>query len=143
MIRNAALFRKGASDGLAWKNGQRGDAARGRTEPRALLQRITCKRYLLSTNGNQLYHPDREAVARVINSGVDEPELLFNYRSKHNGLLGDESRQARTALRTSLSVTHPTTGAVGSPVSVTKASWHRGIFSMASFVSASVAPTGT
>jgi beta-lactamase superfamily II metal-dependent hydrolase len=61
---------------------------------RTLLERIACKRYLVSTNGNQFYHPDREAVARVIKYGGEQPELLFNYRSKYNDVWGDESRQA-------------------------------------------------
>lgn len=51
-----------------------------------LLQAIDCPRYLVSSNGNIFYHPDREAIARVILNGGRQPTLYFNYRSKMNEL---------------------------------------------------------
>jgi beta-lactamase superfamily II metal-dependent hydrolase len=53
---------------------------------RALLEKLNCSRYLFSTDGTQFKHPDRQAVARVIKYGGPQPQLLFNYRSKHNEL---------------------------------------------------------
>lgn len=51
---------------------------------RELLEKIKCDRYLFSTNGAKFKHPDREAVARVIKFGGNNPELIFNYRTEYN-----------------------------------------------------------
>lgn len=51
-----------------------------------LLAAIDCPRYLVSSNGNIFYHPDRESIARVILHGGKQPTLYFNYRSTHNAL---------------------------------------------------------
>jgi hypothetical protein len=51
-----------------------------------LLNLIDCRRYLVSTNGNIFYHPDREAIARIVVHGGIEPTLYFNYRSRMNAL---------------------------------------------------------
>ena len=48
----------------------------------AVLDRIRCQRYLLSTNGAYSGHPDPEAIARILMRGGDKPELIFNYRSR-------------------------------------------------------------
>ncbi len=53
---------------------------------RALLKVVQCPRYLVSSDGSQFYHPDREAIARVILGGGDVPTLYFNYRSELNQL---------------------------------------------------------
>jgi hypothetical protein len=53
---------------------------------KGLLEKIECKRYLFSTDGTQFKHPDREAVARVIKFGGQQPELLFNYHSEFTSL---------------------------------------------------------
>jgi len=49
-----------------------------------LLQLLDCRQYLISTNGDYFYHPDREAIARIIKYGGDRPTLRFNYRSTYN-----------------------------------------------------------
>jgi hypothetical protein len=52
-----------------------------------LLELLDCPRYLVSTNGDHFYHPDRQAIARVIKygqSGGGRPGLYFNYRSPYN-----------------------------------------------------------
>jgi hypothetical protein len=54
-----------------------------------LLELLDCPRYLVSTNGNIFSHPDREAIARVILHGSDQPALWFNYRSPLNKLWGE------------------------------------------------------
>jgi len=51
-----------------------------------LLDTLDCPNYLVPSNGNIFYHPDREAIARVILHGGDNPTLYFNYRSSLNGL---------------------------------------------------------
>jgi hypothetical protein len=38
----------------------------------------------VSTNGDHFYHPDRQAIARVIKYGGGRPDLYFNYRSQYN-----------------------------------------------------------
>ena len=48
-----------------------------------LLARVACDRYLVSTNGAQFKHPDREAIARVIKHGGTAPTLYFNYRTPY------------------------------------------------------------
>ena len=52
-----------------------------------LVSLLDCPRFLISTNGSHFYHPDREAIARIIKygkSGGRNPELIFNYRSQYN-----------------------------------------------------------
>ena len=43
---------------------------------RGLLEMVECRRYLVSTNGSQFYHPDREAIARVILYGGHDPRFV-------------------------------------------------------------------
>lgn len=54
-----------------------------------LMKRVECRHYLVSTNGAQFKHPDREAVARVIKHGGTAPALHFNYRTSFNGVWDD------------------------------------------------------
>lgn len=49
-----------------------------------LLKHLNCSRYLISTNGAYFKHPDQIAVSRIIKYGGDNPQLYFNYLSKHN-----------------------------------------------------------
>jgi beta-lactamase superfamily II metal-dependent hydrolase len=49
-----------------------------------LLQKIDCKRYLLSTDGTIHEHPDREAIARIIKFGGPKAQLIFNYKTDFN-----------------------------------------------------------
>ena len=60
-----------------------------------LLNLLDCPRYLISSNGNIFYHPDREAIARVILHGGDRPTLYFNYRSPFNELWGKQILRER------------------------------------------------
>jgi beta-lactamase superfamily II metal-dependent hydrolase len=50
----------------------------------ALLKLLDCKNYLVSTNGAVFSHPDRVAIARIIQNGGPQPHLWFNYRSADN-----------------------------------------------------------
>jgi hypothetical protein len=51
-----------------------------------LLERVQCGKYLVSTNGAQFKHPDREAIARVIKHGGTSPTLYFNYDTPFNAV---------------------------------------------------------
>jgi beta-lactamase superfamily II metal-dependent hydrolase len=51
-----------------------------------LVSLLDCPRFLISSNGDHFYHPDREAIARIIKygkSGDRKPELIFNYRTQY------------------------------------------------------------
>jgi len=48
-----------------------------------LLERLSCPRYLVSTNGNQFEHPDKEGIARIIQFGGPEKDILFNYETDY------------------------------------------------------------
>jgi beta-lactamase superfamily II metal-dependent hydrolase len=64
-----------------------------------LLQMLDCSRYLVSTNGSYFHHPDREAIARVIKYGGDEPIVYFNFRSNDNKVWAREDLQERYGYR--------------------------------------------
>jgi hypothetical protein len=49
-----------------------------------LIEKVRCSKYVFSTNGSIFHHPDEEVIARVLTAGGDQPQLFFNYRSKHN-----------------------------------------------------------
>ncbi|CDG82809.1 metallo-beta-lactamase superfamily protein [Janthinobacterium agaricidamnosum NBRC 102515 = DSM 9628] len=53
--------------------------SRGNISP-ALLHRLCCQRYIISSDGSYFNHPDAEAIARVIVHAPRPLELLFNYR---------------------------------------------------------------
>lgn len=65
----------------AFKLPHHGSAANVTNE---LLAAIDCKTFLVSTNGVQHGHPDREAIARAIHAGGEGTKLYFNYRSPVN-----------------------------------------------------------
>jgi hypothetical protein len=56
---------------------------------KGLLDLIQCPQYLVSTDGSKFYHPDRDAIARVIRYGGQNPKLTFNYKSEMNGFWGE------------------------------------------------------
>jgi len=47
-----------------------------------LLKLLRSPAYLISTNGDQFKHPDRECIARILKDGKPE-RLYFNYRSRY------------------------------------------------------------
>lgn len=51
-----------------------------------LVRAVKCRNWLVSTNGKQFRHPDREAIARVIRDGGSGVALHFNYRTEFNDL---------------------------------------------------------
>jgi hypothetical protein len=65
-----------------------------------LLDVVDCSNYLVPTDGSIFYHPDREAIARVVVHGGPEPVLHFNYRTDLNGFWDDAELQRRYGYRT-------------------------------------------
>lgn len=64
-----------------------------------LLELLDCRQYLVSSNGKMFYHPDREAIARVIVHGGPQPALHFNYRAPLNALWEAPELQQRHGYR--------------------------------------------
>jgi beta-lactamase superfamily II metal-dependent hydrolase len=52
----------------------------------ALLKLLDCRNHLVSTNGAVFSHPDRVAMARLIQNGGAQLHLWFNYRSEDNAV---------------------------------------------------------
>ncbi len=48
-----------------------------------LIEALSCKRYLFSTNGSYYRHPSQPAVSRIVKFGANT-ELLFNYKSAYS-----------------------------------------------------------
>lgn len=46
---------------------------------RALLEKVDCSRYLVSTDGSTHRHPDHQALLRILRYSKRRPWLLFNY----------------------------------------------------------------
>lgn len=76
---------------------------------RELLERVDCRRYLVSTSGAVFGHPDREAVARVIKFGGPTPTLCFNFTSAKNRVWDDDTLRADHGYET----VYPETGEEG------------------------------
>ncbi len=49
-----------------------------------LIKAVSCKNWIISSNGKQFEHPDPEAIARVVKHGTRDQTLCFNYRTKFN-----------------------------------------------------------
>jgi len=64
---------------------------------RELVEAVRCRHWLISTNGIKHYHPDAEAIARVLqygdrpDAGAEKSILLFNEPSTFNGWWSDEN----------------------------------------------------
>jgi beta-lactamase superfamily II metal-dependent hydrolase len=61
----------------------------------ALLARIDCRRFLVSTNGRQFHHPDQEAIARIVRGSPRGSTLYFNYRTPRNEMWDDPGLRAQ------------------------------------------------
>lgn len=64
-----------------------------------LLAKISCKHFLISTNGKKFRHPDRQAMARTIRS-CRGASLVFNYNSEFTQIWNDEDLQQTEHYRT-------------------------------------------
>ncbi|HLX07032.1 MAG TPA: hypothetical protein VKY89_04140, partial [Thermoanaerobaculia bacterium] len=63
-----------------------------------LVQLLDCPHYIVSTNGEHFCHPDRQAIARLIQygrTGDRPPVLQFNYRSRYNEVWASQDLQQR------------------------------------------------
>lgn len=78
-----------------------------------LVRKIACDTWLVSTNGSQFNHPDREAIARIVKYGGDHKDLVFNYKTEFNGVWDDDELRQTYGYTT----TYPDAADVG--VSVT------------------------
>jgi len=67
-----------------------------------LLKLLDCRKYLVSSDGSQFHHPDREAVARVIRYGGRWPTLCFNYMSEDNEVWFARICETRTSTASSI-----------------------------------------
>jgi Predicted hydrolase (metallo-beta-lactamase superfamily) len=56
-----------------------------------LLEKLFCRRYLVSTNGSQFEHPDKESIARIIQFGSEEKDILFNYETDYTTIWHKDS----------------------------------------------------
>jgi metal-dependent hydrolase (beta-lactamase superfamily II) len=65
----------------------------------ALLDRVACREFLVSTDGSTHGHPDREALARIVARGGD-PRLHFNFRTDFTRPWADRELRARWGYRT-------------------------------------------
>jgi hypothetical protein len=54
-----------------------------------LIRLLDCPRYLISTNGDHFFHPDRQAMARVLKYGGPEKTIVFNYLTELTEVWGD------------------------------------------------------
>ncbi len=66
-----------------------------------LIKHLDCTSYIFSSNGDQFAHPHPEAVARVIEHGGDNPQLLFNYRTDETEIWDDNTLREAYGYRTS------------------------------------------
>lgn len=66
-----------------------------------LLGLVQTRRYLFSTNGSYFSHPDREAVARVVQRKVPGCELRFNYKNAYTQVWDSDSLRKKWGFTTS------------------------------------------
>lgn len=59
---------------------------------KAMLERLACSNYLISTSGSRFKHPDQPAIARIIKYGGDNPTIYFNYRQEQTDIWGARAR---------------------------------------------------
>jgi hypothetical protein len=61
----------------------------------ALVRAIASASWVISTNGNRFYHPDAEAIARILRGSAVRPTLRFNVPSEFNGWWTDPDWKER------------------------------------------------
>jgi hypothetical protein len=55
---------------------------------RELVELVSCRKWLVSTNGHKFHHPDGEALAKIVRYGGRRRAIHFNYRTKYNAFWG-------------------------------------------------------
>jgi beta-lactamase superfamily II metal-dependent hydrolase len=67
-----------------------------------LLKRLTCPRYLVSSNGAYFEHPERSAIARILVHAVHKTKhLIFNYSTRFNRIWNDSGLKSKYNYETS------------------------------------------
>ena len=59
-----------------------------------LIELLDCPRYLVSTNGDHFFHPDRQAMARILRYGGERKTVYFNYNNRLNDVWGSDELAA-------------------------------------------------
>jgi beta-lactamase superfamily II metal-dependent hydrolase len=77
-----------------------------------LVQLLDCPRYLVSTNGDHFFHPDRQAMARILKYGGDQKTVYFNYDNELNDVWGADVLTA-TRKKYGCSTVYPPTNQPG------------------------------
>ena len=80
-----------------------------------LLHKLSCRSFLVSTNGKRFRHPDQQAIARAIENGANAL-FTFNYKSEFNCAWDDSELRKKFHFRTR----YPQTGAGGIAVTVSR-----------------------
>jgi beta-lactamase superfamily II metal-dependent hydrolase len=65
-----------------------------------LLEKLDCKKYVISTNGAIYKHPDNATIARVIKRGGNDTELIFNYKTQYTNVWESKNLQDQYNFRT-------------------------------------------
>jgi beta-lactamase superfamily II metal-dependent hydrolase len=65
-----------------------------------LLALLECPTYLISTSGAQFEHPDRAAIARIVNRRSPGARIYFNYETKFNDMWTNPGAQKKYGFTT-------------------------------------------
>lgn len=76
----------------AWKLGHHGSK---RSTLEKLMEKIDCKKILLSSNGKKFKHPDKETIAKLLKNNGPNIQLYFNYKTIFNEKWDDRSLQQK------------------------------------------------
>lgn len=63
-----------------------------------LMKCLKCRKFLISTNGKIHGHPDKQALARIIDT-QDSPELIFNYDVYKNIFTAEELSRGQFSVK--------------------------------------------
>jgi beta-lactamase superfamily II metal-dependent hydrolase len=69
---------------------------------KALLDVLSCRKYLVSSSGKLHGHPDEQAIARILCYGGHDPQLYFNYDSPQTRLWASRRLQNKYRYQTYL-----------------------------------------
>lgn len=85
------LIKKSKKDKLkidAWKIGHHGSK---RSTLERLMQKIDCKKILVSSNGKKFKHPDKETIAKLLIKNGPNIQFYFNYKTTFNEMWDDSN----------------------------------------------------
>jgi beta-lactamase superfamily II metal-dependent hydrolase len=81
-----------------------------------LMQKIDCKRMLISSDGKMYKHPDPQTIARMIKHNGPDVHFYFNYLSDHNKRWNREADQEKYRFQSH----YPEAGAAGITLKLSK-----------------------